>query len=93
MLWTIKKHEKRGRERWKEGVDETLKNLIKAVRDHVFMLVNTNLQVVQVYSMSEACIFCSKSSVTMASDIYDNVFKSHANYLWKTDVYDYNLDL
>lgn len=29
----------------------------------------------------------------MASDIYDNVFKSHANHLWKTDVYDYNLDL
>lgn len=41
-----KKAWKEGRESWKEGVDETLKNLIKAVRDHVFMLVNTNLQVV-----------------------------------------------
>lgn len=47
----------------------------------------------EIYLMSEACIFCSKSSVTMASDIYDNVFKSHANHLWKTDVYDCNLDL
>lgn len=36
----------------------------------------------EIYLMSEACIFCSKSSVTMASDIYDNVFKSHANHLY-----------